>query len=162
MPVINYKPGKKTTAMDKRQVIAHLRAAKSAHIKWRSYAQALIAGLPLDESQVPVIHTDCAFGRWYYGPGQQLSSLESFHAIEVPHEAMHAVYMQIFQLLFETEDRGFFQRLIGGAAKKSERQGQINARLDTLIELSKTLLAAIELLEQEVMAMDETEVAALL
>lgn len=147
--------------MDKKQVITHLRAARSAHIKWRSYAQALVAGLPLDEGQVPVIHTDCAFGRWYYGPGQKLSSLGAFRSIETPHEALHAIYLQIFTKLFETEERSLFDKLIG-VAKKSDRQEQIAVLLDSLIGMSKALLAAIEVLEQEVLALDEAEVTALI
>lgn len=148
--------------MDKKQVISHLRAAKSAHIKWRSYAQALVAGLPINEDQVPVIHTDCAFGKWYYGPGQKLSSLTSYPAIEAPHEALHGIYMQIFKLLFETEEVGFLQKLIGTGRRRDDRREQLNALLASLIEMSKSLLAAIELLEQEVMQMDEQEVAELI
>lgn len=148
--------------MDKKQVISHLRAAKSAHIKWRSYAQAIVAGLPINEEQVPVIHTDCAFGKWYYGPGQKLSSLPGYHAIETPHETLHAIYMQIFKLLFETEEVGFLQKLIGTGKKREDRREQLNALLNSLIEMSKTLLAAIELLEQEVMHMKEEEIAELI
>jgi hypothetical protein len=148
--------------MDKKQVVTHLRAAKSAHIKWRSYAQAIVAGLPISEDQVPVIHTDCAFGKWYYGPGQKLSSLPGFHAIETPHEALHGIYMQIFKLLFETEEASFFQKLIGTGKKRDDRREQLNSLLNSLIEMSKTLLAAIELLEQEVMQMEEHDVAALI
>lgn len=148
--------------MDKKQVISHLRGAKSAHIKWRAYAQAIVAGLPVSEDQVPVIHTDCAFGKWYYGPGQKLSSLPGYAAIEAPHEALHSIYMQIFQLLFETEEVSFFRKLIGTGKKRDDRKEQINALLNSLIEMSKTLLAAIELLEQEVLHMDEKEVAELI
>lgn len=148
--------------MDKKQVVTHLRAAKSAHIKWRSYAQAIVAGLPISEDQVPVIHTDCAFGKWYYGPGQKLSSLPGFQAIETPHEALHGIYMQIFKLLFETEEVGFFQKLIGTSKKRDDRREQLNAMLNSLIEMSKTLLAAIELLEQEVLRMKDEEVAELI
>lgn len=149
--------------MDKKQVISHLRAAKSAHIKWRSYAQALAAGLPVGEDQVPVIHTDCAFGKWYYGHGQRLSSLAGYNAIEAPHEALHSIYMQMFKLMFETEEIGFFKKLIGSASKKrDERKEQINDLLNSLIEMSKTLLAAIELLEQEVLQMSDEEINALI
>jgi hypothetical protein len=148
--------------MDKKQVVTHLRAAKSAHIKWRSYAQAIVAGLPISEDQVPVIHTDCAFGKWYYGPGQKLSSLPGFQAIETPHEALHGIYMQIFKLLFETEEVGFFQKLIGTSKKRDDRREQLNTMLNSLIEMSKTLLAAIELLEQEVLRMNDEEVAELI
>ncbi len=148
--------------MDKKQVVTHLRAAKSAHIKWRSYAQAIVAGLPISEDQVPVIHTDCAFGKWYYGPGQKLSSLPGFQAIETPHEALHGIYMQIFKLLFETEEVGFFRKLIGTSKKRDDRREQLNTMLNSLIEMSKTLLAAIELLEQEVLRMNDEEVAELI
>jgi hypothetical protein len=148
--------------MDKKQVISHLRAAKSAHIKWRSYAQAIAAGLPVSEDQVPVIHTDCAFGKWYYGTGQKLSGLPSFQAIETPHETLHAIYMQMFKLIFDTEERGFFQKLIGASKRRDDRKEQLNTLLNSLVEMSKTLLAAIELLEQEVMQMDEHDVAALI
>lgn len=148
--------------MDKKQLISHLRAAKSAHIKWRSYAQALVAGLPVGDDQVPVIHTDCTFGKWYYGPGQRLSSLPTYHAIEAPHEALHGIYMQIFKLLFEVEETGFFQKLIGASKKRDDRKEQLNALLNSLIEMSKTLLAAIEMLEQDVLHMEEGEIAALI
>jgi len=148
--------------MDKKQVISHLRAAKSAHIKWRSYAQAIAAGLPVSEDQVPVIHTDCAFGKWYYGTGQKLSGLPSFQAIETPHETLHAIYMQMFKLIFDTEEMGFFKKLIGASKRRDDRKEQLNALLNSLVEMSKTLLAAIELLEQEVMQMDEHDVAALI
>jgi hypothetical protein len=147
--------------MDKRQLINHLRAAKAAHIKWRSYAQALVAGLPLGEGQVPVIHTDCAFGKWYYGPGQRLSSLPAFGAIETPHESLHAIYMDIFKLLFETEDAGFFRKLIGASKRQNQKNDRIESLLSSLLEMSKTLLDAIELLERDMLAMDDREIAAL-
>lgn len=148
--------------MDKKQLIANLRAAKSAHIKWRSYAQALVAGLPVSENQVPVIHTDCVFGRWYYGQGQQLSALPGYQAIEIPHEALHGIYMQIFKLLFEMEDTGFFAKLVGSTRKNDERRrDQINTLLNNLVEMSKTLLTAIELLEQEIMRMEDEDIATL-
>jgi hypothetical protein len=148
--------------MAKKQHINHLRAAKAAHIKWRSYAQALVAGLPLDEGQVPVVHTDCAFGKWYYGAGQRLSSLPAFHAIGIPHERLHAIYMEIFKLLFETEETGFFRKLIGATKRQNQKSDRIDVLLGGLLEMSKTLLEAIELLERDLLAMEDREVAALI
>ena len=148
--------------MQKAQLLAQLRAAKSAHIKWRSYAQALVAGVPLDESQVPVIHTDCSFGKWYYGAGQHLSMMPTFRAIETPHEMLHAIYMQLFKLLFETEEPSFFQKMIGASKRsKQEKSDQIDKQLSKLVDMSRTLLEALELLEREVSAMDDSAIAAL-
>ena len=148
--------------MAKKQLINHLRAAKAAHIKWRSYAQALVAGLPLDEGQVPVVHTDCAFGKWYYGAGQRLSSLPAFNAIGIPHERLHAIYMEIFKLLFETEEMGFFSKLIGASKRQNQKSDRIDVLLGSLLDMSKTLLDAIELLERDLLALGDGEVAALI
>ena len=148
--------------MAKKQLINHLRAAKAAHIKWRSYAQALVAGLPLDEGQVPVVHTDCAFGKWYYGAGQRLSSLPAFNAIGIPHERLHAIYMEIFKLLFETEETGFFSKLIGASKRQNQKSDRIDVLLGSLLDMSKTLLDAIELLERDLLALGDGEVAALI
>lgn len=149
--------------MDKKEIIKQLKAAKSAHIKWRSYAQALVAGLPVSEEKVPAKHTNCTFGRWYYGPGQRLASLPAFQAIETPHQHLHDIYRQIFNLLFEVEQKeaGFFQRLLGASRKQPGQQERIDLLLNSLIEVSKTLLAATELLEQEVEQLNEQEIQAL-
>lgn len=61
--------------MTKKEIIIKLRAAKASHIQWRAYAQAIVGGFSVDQNHVPVIHTNCKFGQWYYGKGQILSSL---------------------------------------------------------------------------------------
>ena len=61
--------------MDKKETLAQLRRAKSAHILWRSYAHGLISGMPVEEEHAPLQHTDCKFGKWYHGDGKKLASL---------------------------------------------------------------------------------------
>jgi hypothetical protein len=148
--------------MTKREIIQHLRAAKSGHIKWRSYAQALVAGLPMDEGKIPVIHTDCKFGKWYYGNGQVLSSLESFHAIEEPHEMLHSIYHNLVKALYASEEKGFFSRFVDTGRSENERKDDASRHLNSLIEMSKTLLESIEILEKEVLSMEDDEVMALI
>ncbi len=44
--------------IDKKEALDKLRKAKGAHIKWRSYAQALVAGVTVsDDGVYDVIHT---------------------------------------------------------------------------------------------------------
>ncbi|MGM0594670.1 MAG: CZB domain-containing protein [Pseudomonadota bacterium] len=148
--------------MDKRVVIAQLRKAKSAHIRWRSYAQALVAGVPMDEGKVPVIHTDCEFGKWYYSDGQALAGIDAFQAIAEPHEQLHSVYMEIFKHLFEEENVGLFQRLIGKKASSLKgRRAAVESLLAELLRISERLLGHIEALEQRVIAMEESQLAEL-
>ena len=148
--------------MDKKEVIMQLRQAKSAHIQWRSYAQALVAGIPVEKDSVPVIHTDCKFGKWMYGPGQQLSSLSLFSAIDVPHEMLHQIYMKIFKLLFGDDDRSALVKIFSSKSRlKQENQYEAEELLAKLVSVSKTLLEAIAQLESEVRDMTDEEMAAL-
>ncbi len=148
--------------MTKKEILTQLRAAKAAHIQWRSYAQALIAGLPIDQDHVPVIHTQCKFGKWYYGTGQQLSSLSSYEAIETPHEVLHQIYMKIFKILFGEDDRSMLQKLFGTSSKvNKKKQEELDALMQNMLGVSRTLLEAINVLEREIIDMPEEEVAAL-
>ncbi len=148
--------------MDKQKVIAQLRKAKSAHIRWRSYAQALVSGVPLDADRVPVIHTDCEFGRWYYGDGQALAPLTGFRDIAEPHEQLHAIYMEIFKHLFQPERGGLLSRLIGKKRRdEGVKQATVQSLLNELLRVSERLLGCIETLEKEVNTSDDDTLARL-
>lgn len=139
--------------MNKEEVLQKLRMAKSAHIQWRARAQALVAGIGVDEDKIPMIHTDCKFGQWYYGDGQDLASLPSFKAIEEPHEILHSVYMKIFKVLHGDDERSGWKKLFGKQSDFKDTQlKQAKEYLNELVEISKTLLLAIEVLEQDIEA----------
>lgn len=148
--------------MEKREVITRLRKAKTAHIRWRGYAQALVAGVPLDEERVPIVHTDCEFDRWYYGDGQALGGFAEFAAIAAPHEQLHRVYLEIFKQLFEPERGGLLARLIGRRRTATARSDLIQRHLDELVQVSERLLRHIETLERTLLEADEAAVACLL
>ena len=146
--------------MNKKEILSQLRLAKSAHIQWRSYAQALVAGIPVEQDHVPIIHTSCKFGKWYYGPGQQLSSLSSYGAIDTPHEMLHQIYMKIFKLLFGEDDRSAFKKLFGSNAKlKQEHQEEAEQLMQKRLSVAGTLLEAINLLEGEIKDMSDEELS---
>lgn len=148
--------------MTKKEILNQLRAAKTAHLQWRAYAQAMVSGLPVEQDQVPIVHTKCKFGQWYYGPGQSLSSLPSYEAIEVPHEILHQVYMKLFKLLFVEDDRSLFGKLFRSRGKfDKKRQEEADALMQNLLSVSRTLLEAIAMLEQDIQGTPEEELAAL-
>lgn len=148
--------------MDRKTIVTMLRSAKSAHIKWRTYAQALVSGLDVDDDKVPVLHTDCEFGKWYYGNGQVLSSIPSYKTIEHPHEMMHKLYLKLFQHLFKEEDLSLFSRLLGKKSASREDDTVRDKLLKEVIEMSKILLEAIEVLENDIIRMTDEEIANLL
>lgn len=127
MALVNINKDQKT------DLLSRIRRAKSSHIRWRAYAQGLVAGVEVKEDRLPVRHTDCQFGKWYYGEGQALLGRVSIYEdIEGPHEMLHSIYEQIFQLV----NQGKFDIA--------------HAKLDELIGVSRTLIEQIGLLEDEV------------
>ena len=114
-------------------ILKELRKAKAAHIKWRSYAYAMVSGLDIDTEYTPLQHTECLFGKWYYGAGKEhFGHLDTYAGIEVPHKILHMLYTKIYEL-----------------AKKGKLQdAEVEAK--RLTELSHQVMEALELVEREV------------
>jgi len=144
--------------MTKKEIIQQLRAAKAAHIQWRAYAQAIVGGFSVDQNHVPVIHTNCKFGQWYYGKGQMLSNFSAYGSIDGPHAMLHQIYMEIYKLKFGEVKAGWFR---SKAKMKLQNQKKAEELMQNLVSVSETLLEAITMVEQEVMAMPDEELAAL-
>ena len=148
--------------MNRREVINTLHSAKAAHMQWRARAQALVAGIRVDKDHVPVMYTDCKFGKWYYGDGQRLSKYPAFKGLEDPHEQLHLVYMEIYKHLFGEDTRSGWAKFFG--SKKAHREQEMAAAEDLLprlVGISQTLLETIDLLESEIEAAPEEEIQAL-
>ncbi len=137
---------------NKPAVLAQIRAAKSAHMRWRAYAQAIVSGVEIDDGKLPIKHTDCSFGRWYYGKGQVLlGHLDAYEGIAAPHEMLHAIYERIYQILQGAEEKQGLSRLwTSKETLARKRAAQAREHLEELIGVSDTLIKALEMLEQEV------------
>jgi hypothetical protein len=138
--------------MDRREAMTHIRKAKAAHIRWRSYAQALVSGVAVSDEKIPVAHTDCAFGQWYHGPGKALlGHLDSYEGIYTPHEMLHAIYHRIFDTLKSADNSGRLKKLF--SSKETQQHKRLELAREYMVELigvSETLLQALEMLEEEV------------
>lgn len=148
--------------MTRDEIIAQLRAAKTAHVQWLSDALALIAGLAQEQNHVPILHTHCEFGRWYYGAGQRLAPLTAYETIEAPHEELHRIYSQIFSVLFGADDRSRWAKLLGAKGRISKkRQEEAKLLVDSLLAVSRTMLECIARLEQQLLNLSEDQLAAM-
>lgn len=140
--------------IDKRDALAQIRKAKSAHMRWRAFAQALVSGVAIDDDKIPVKHTDCAFGQWYHGMGKrELGHLDSYDGIDTPHEMLHAIYGRIFETLSQgaPKNGGGFANFFVTKAERSRRKFELAREyMEEMIGVSETLLQALEMLEQEV------------
>lgn len=119
--------------IDKDAILRELRKAKAAHLKWRSYAYAMVSGLDIDAEYAPLEHTDCAFGKWYHGAGKEhFGHLDTYSGIEVPHQILHKIYSKIYDL----------------AKKGKLQEAEVDAK--RLTELSRQVIDALELVEHEI------------
>ncbi len=134
------------------EIVERIHKARAAHKAWVTRAEALVAGLPLDRELVPVLPTDCEFGRWYYGPGQMLRRLPAYREIEPAHDALHKTYMRIFQLLYDEPDVSRLGRLFGQARRqRRDRLQQAQELLPVLRKQSEEMGAILDALEEQLL-----------
>ncbi|WP_373071909.1 CZB domain-containing protein [Sulfurimonas sp.] len=150
--------------MEKDQIIEHLRAAKSAHIKWVQKAKLLINGIEVEKDAIPVDSTECKFGKWFYGDGQVLNALsnnpvECMVAIEELHSELHDIYMNIFHIYFSKQSGGLLSKIFG-TKKKITQEESIRALdyYDKLETVSKKLLDEINRLERRLLAVPDEKI----
>ncbi|WP_373035772.1 CZB domain-containing protein [Sulfurimonas sp.] len=154
--------------MNKEHVLEHLRAAKSAHIKWVQKAKLLINGLDIKEDSIPVDSTECKFGQWFYSEGQILNALsnnpvECMVKIERLHFNLHDVYMNIFNIYFNKPKEGFFSKLFGKKHTLKDYEIEKAKQYYNNLELiSKDLLEEINRLERRLIAVPEERIQQLI
>ncbi|MCA6064271.1 CZB domain-containing protein [Thalassolituus marinus] len=134
---------------DRETVLLQIRKAKTAHLRWRAYAMALSSGYAVEEGQLPLQPTECQFGCWYYGAGQELKNLPAFKAIEAPHQRLHKIYSDIFQQLFDQPEPPFWKKLLGSTTTLTTAQ-DVEARIDELTACSREMLENLEALEKQI------------
>ncbi len=143
----------------KDETLTHLRNAKKAHIAWVQRAHALIEGLPIEKEQIPMSCTECKFGIWFYGEGQELNrmpSMDCLKEIESLHFELHDVYLKIFKIYFSEQDRSFFSKLFGTRKKISAESMEVaKVYYLQLKSISEKLISAIERLERRLFALPE-------
>ncbi|MDX8387384.1 MAG: CZB domain-containing protein [Ghiorsea sp.] len=132
-------------------ILEQLRNARSAHKAWVARAEGLVLGMPLEKEQVPILPTDCNFGKWYYGSGQLLRKLPAYYRIEKVHDELHRTYMQIFKLLYDEPDVSAIGKFFGRVKKaKAAQLKKAEGLLVKLRGISDEVCALLETLEIQV------------
>lgn len=147
--------------MTKRDIIMQIRSAKAAHIRWKSFVQISLRGILTQDSKVdiPIVQTECDFGKWYYGDGLALSMLPSFAALEEPHEMVHETYIQIYTLQKASFKGGFFTSERKFLKKREEEVNLLSANFNDYVRI---LVESMTQLEIDVLKMPDEEIENLL
>jgi len=132
--------------MNKEEILTEINKAKNAHVLWFANAMALSVGTNPGESSVPKKHTECTFGKWYYGSGQENSHLKSYKAIGSVHTELHDKYNEIFNEFEKLSSEGFFEDI---TLRESPKQKEFNNQIDILKNISKDLLEKLSILEKD-------------
>lgn len=142
--------------MEKRVLIEKIRAAKTAHIKFRSYVNITINGIDSNEirRELPLNNTECTFGKWYYGEGMVLSYLPSYNALDKPHEMVHTTYIKMYSKQMENLKVGFFDSKDSVEKKRNEEIAKLGVAFNNYCEILISLLMDLEI---EIMKMTQEE-----
>lgn len=151
--------------MDKEHVLDHLRAAKSAHIKWVQKAKLLINGVDVQKDAIPVDSTECKFGKWFYSDGQKLNALsnnplECMTKVEQLHFELHDIYLSIYNIYFNKPKKGFLSKLFG-VRKIDITSFEVDKAKEfygNMEDVSKELLEEINRLERRLLATPEDKI----
>ncbi|MBN1952492.1 MAG: CZB domain-containing protein [Bacteroidales bacterium] len=88
------------------------------HLEWARQVNALLTDKDVTELNVQLDHTQCAFGKWYYGEGKKDAERlapqlrPTLNAIEEPHKHLHGSAARIGEV-FEQGDRELSNQLRG-------------------------------------------------
>jgi len=144
--------------MTRNQIIQKLHTAKRGHLAWVGRAELLTQGLEIQKEQIPVLHTDCEFGDWYFGDGQVLNALPEFQAIDAPHKRLHEAYAEIFKLITEEENASAFSKMLGIAKRKKEAdQPIIHQHMINLEQSSQNVINSLDALEHRLHEMSDED-----
>jgi hypothetical protein len=148
--------------MTRNEIIQKLHAAKRSHLSWVGRAELLTQGHEIQKEQIPVLHTECAFGAWYFGAGQVLNELPEFAEIDASHKRLHEAYSQVFKLITEEENASAFSRLLGIAKRKKEAdQPIIHQHMLGLEKASQNVIERLDALERRLHDMSDEDFEAM-
>ena len=94
----------------KRKLLDGIASARINHLKWKSYFELSlrdISKFEINMDEVQPIATECKFGEWYYGDGQDLRGFNVFHEVEKVHEKIHETYFKVIGAI-NKDDKSIF------------------------------------------------------
>jgi hypothetical protein len=147
--------------MNKSTTIQHIREAKLAHTRWEDIVKVVASGYKGSEFKgaVPVLKTDCEFGKWYYGEGMMFSQINSYQNLGKPHEMVHEIYLEIKKLMDTKIHAGFFQ---SQNKLEHEKENHIHELLESFLNYNKLVHDGLNQLEMDILKLTDYDIEKLI
>jgi methyl-accepting chemotaxis protein len=121
------------------QLIIDLERAKAAHLAWRVKLRGFLDGRAALSREQAVSDRDCAFGKWYFGPGlKHFGHIQEMSQVRAPHAEMHELIRNIIDL----KEQGEIERAEQEYQKVEPLSGRIVALIDVIKKSVEQELAA--------------------
>lgn len=89
--------------LGEKQLIIDLERAKAAHLAWKVKLRGYLDGRSALTREQAVSDQECAFGKWYFGPGlERFSNIEEMSHVREPHAEIH----QLIRNIIDLKERG--------------------------------------------------------
>ncbi len=145
-----------TKTTKKRELLDGIAKARLDHLKWKSYFEVAtrdITKFRLDNDKVNPIATECEFGHWLYGDGQNLNFSNILSEIERVHEDIHKKYFEIIKTINRNDKSVFTSK----SSYLSDKQFIVDNLILDLNNYSSILRSLLTQLELFVQSLDEEE-----
>ncbi|MGM0593074.1 MAG: methyl-accepting chemotaxis protein [Pseudomonadota bacterium] len=116
--------------LGEKQLVIDLERAKAAHLAWKVKLRGFLDGRAALSKEQAVSDHDCAFGKWYFGPGlEKFGHMPEMEQVRGPHAEMHGLIKKIIELKSQgrTEE----------AEREYEKVGPLSEQIVGLIERIK-------------------------
>lgn len=116
---------------------------------------------------VPLDPMSCEFGKWYYSIEKKLKKYAQFEEvlekIEVYHEEVHEVYLEIYKIYFIELKRSWLMSKIIDSPKEAsvEQQKRAYMHFDHLEEVSDKLMKEFDNFEMSLRLLKEEDLQAI-
>jgi len=101
--------------MDKNQTLEAIDRARMAHMSQMEKIRGAVNGEKVN-NPTSVLKTECDFGKWLYSEESHLKKVLGtlfYNNLETAHAKWHAEYVKLFNILFKSEKKGFFSKIMG-------------------------------------------------
>ncbi len=144
--------------MNKQDTLDSIRNAVNAHKIQMEKIKKAIDGYSV-ENPTAVKKTECDFGIWIYDKDSNLRNILGslfYDKIESFHTQWHDEYMNLYQVLFKKEDKGFFAKFITPKVDEMELDKAKLYYSEILLTTSE-LLKALAIAERRIEALQESK-----